>query len=115
MIDYAPDLAAVDVEFAGDGPLTVARLVARADDLLHGWRHRQFQRCTLLQLWCRLVPKFRLGITCPCAAPGADEHHQQLERANQRQGGPSGDQGPDRSVPHPVRQVGADRGHDPRP
>ncbi len=40
--------------------------------------------------------------------PGADQHHQQLERANQRQCGPGADQRADRAVPHEVCQVGAD-------
>jgi hypothetical protein len=62
--------------------LTVARLVPRADGLLQRWRNRQVQRCFLFQQWCRLVPEFGLGITCPRATPRANQHHQQLERAN---------------------------------
>ena len=44
MVEYAFDLAAVDVEFTGDGALTVARLVVRVDGLLQGWRSREFRR-----------------------------------------------------------------------
>src|SRR5450755_1818607 len=97
----------------GDGALTVARLVVRVDGLLQGWRICEFRRCFLRQRRCRLVPRFSLSVTCPRATPGADQHHQQLERANQRQRGPRADQRPDRAMPYPVRQVGANCGHDP--
>ena len=40
------------------------------------------------------------------------KQHQEFERADQRQGGPGADQGPDRTVAQAVRQVGANRGHD---
>jgi hypothetical protein len=43
LVEDALDLAAVDIEFAGDGALTVARLVARADGPLQGWRGREFK------------------------------------------------------------------------
>jgi hypothetical protein len=76
LVDDALDLAAVDVEVAGDGALAVTRLAPCKNRLLQRWRGRQFQRCFLFQFWCWLVPKFAFSITCPCAAPGADEHHQ---------------------------------------
>jgi hypothetical protein len=53
LVEYAFDLAAVDVEFTGDGALTVARLVVRMDGLLQGWRSREFRRCFLRQRSCR--------------------------------------------------------------
>jgi hypothetical protein len=79
LVDDAFDFAAVYIEVTGDGALTLTRLAPRKDRLLQGWRRRKFQRRLLFQPWCRLVPKFGLGITCPCATSGADQHHQQLE------------------------------------
>jgi hypothetical protein len=40
LVEDALDPAAVDVEFAGDGALAVARPVPGADGLLQGWRNR---------------------------------------------------------------------------
>ena len=55
------DLAAVEVEFAGDGALAVACLVPRADSLLQRWRSRQFQWCFVRQRRRRLVLAVRLS------------------------------------------------------
>jgi hypothetical protein len=54
----APDLSAVDVEFSGNGALTLAHLVPCANRLLQAWRSRQSQWCFLRQRWCRLVSRF---------------------------------------------------------
>ena len=92
----------------------VAWLVPRADGLLQGWRNRQFQRYVLRQRWCRLVPRCGFTFYGSSAAPGSDEHHQQLERADQRQRGPCADQCTHRAVADVVRQVRADRGDNAR-
>jgi hypothetical protein len=42
LIEDALDPAAVEVEFAGDGALAMARLVARTDGLFQSWRNREF-------------------------------------------------------------------------
>ncbi len=112
-VEDTSDLAAVEVEFAGDGALAVACLVAHADSLLQRWRNRQLQWCFVRQRRRSLVSQPALSGTCLSAASCADEHHQQLERTNQRQRGPGADQGADRAMSRPVRQVGADRGADP--
>ena len=84
------------------GPeLAATGLARRPYDLRHA----------ALSLW---LPQLGLGLTWPCTTPGADQHHTQLERADQRQGGPRADQRADRAVAHAVRQVGTDRGHDAR-
>lgn len=57
LLQYPLDLAAVNVKFAGDGALTVARLVPRADGLLQRWRNRHFQRCFVRQRRYSLVPR----------------------------------------------------------
>jgi hypothetical protein len=79
MVEDAFDLAAVDVDFAGDGALAEACLVSRADGLLQGWCNREFRRCFLFQRRCRLVLRFGLGLARSRALPGADQHHQQFE------------------------------------
>jgi hypothetical protein len=79
LVDDAPDFAAVDVEVAGDGALTLTCLAPGKDRLLQGSRGRKFQWRVLFQLRCGQVPKFGLGVTCPCATPGADQHHQEFE------------------------------------
>src|SRR6266571_9050920 len=63
---------------------------------------------------------WRTGALCPdrpgfsdSPALGPDEHHEQLEGDDQRQGGPRADQGTDRTVADAVRQVGTDGGDDP--
>jgi hypothetical protein len=42
LVEDAFDLAAVEVEFAGDGALVAGRSVLGADGVLRGWRSWQF-------------------------------------------------------------------------
>jgi hypothetical protein len=79
LVEDASDFSSVDVEFAGDGALTLACLVPGTDGLLQGWRSRQFPWRILLQRRCGLVQRLRLGLSYPVAAPGTDEHHQQFD------------------------------------
>ena len=47
----------------------------------------------------------RLGLTCPGTAPGTDQHHQQLERADQRQAGHALTRAPTGPCPTPCARL----------
>jgi hypothetical protein len=111
LIDDALDLASVDLQVAGNGALTVARVVPIPNRVLQRRYIRCHRWCIVLRLWRGLVllglrDMFHAGI-----AGGADEHHEQFEGANQRHRWPRADQCAYRPVAQAVRQVGADRGH----
>ena len=66
LVEDALDLAAVDVEFPGDGALAVARLIPLADGPLQGWRSPALADF-LCQRRGRLVLRF--GFIPPARAP----------------------------------------------
>ena len=79
LVEDALDFSPVDVEFSGNGTLTLARLVPCTNRLLQAWRSRQFQWCFLRQRWCRLVTRFGFSGTCAATTFGTNQHHEQFE------------------------------------
>ena len=112
MVDDAFDFSAVDAEFAGNGPLTVTRVVPGPYRLHHVRCRRQRGRCAAVrdrqqEAHLGLRRWHRAGYS-----PGPDEGHKELERARQRQCWPGADQCADGAVAKTVCQVGAGGGQD---
>jgi hypothetical protein len=112
LLDDALDLAAVNLQFAGYGALSLARAVPVPNRTLQCWRIWCRRRCIVLRLWRRHVFHGVRHIVGAGTAAGADKRHMQLEGANQCHRGPRADQRAYQPVAQAMGQVGTGRGHD---
>src|SRR4051794_20766922 len=91
LFDYPFYLASVDIEFAGDGSLAVARIVACPYQLLQRWRFRSIGWYIRFAGWLDLAVGLLRGCLHDGAVVGSYKCHEQFVGTDQRHSGPGAD------------------------